>query len=156
MKLLFKQRLFSWFDSYDVYDESGTTVFTVKGKFSWGKTLKIYDAVGNELGTVKSRLFSFMPKFDLYQGDTCFGTVSKEFTFFKPKFHIDCNGWQVEGSFWEWDYTIYTSYGEAVATISKEMFKLTDTYVIDVVDPRHALQALMLVIAIDAEKDQRD
>ena len=33
--------------------------------------------------------------------------------------------------------------------ISKEIFKLTDTYVIDVVDPRDALQALMLVIAID-------
>lgn len=156
MRLLFKQRLFSWFDSYDVYDESGNTVFTVKGQFSWGKTLKIFDAAHNELGTVKSRLFSFMPKFDLYQGDHCFGTVSKEFTFFKPKFHIDCNGWQVEGSFWEWDYTIRASYGEVIAKISKEVFRLTDTYVIDVSDPKYALQALMLVIAIDAEKDQRD
>ena len=27
MKLLFKQRLFSWFDSYDIYDEAGETVF---------------------------------------------------------------------------------------------------------------------------------
>ena len=26
MKLLFKQRLFSWFDSYDIYDEFGNTV----------------------------------------------------------------------------------------------------------------------------------
>ena len=26
MKLLFKQRAFSWFDSYDVYDEAGNTV----------------------------------------------------------------------------------------------------------------------------------
>jgi len=25
MKLLFKQRLFSWFDSYDIYDEAGNT-----------------------------------------------------------------------------------------------------------------------------------
>ena len=23
MKLLFKQRMFSWFDSYDIYDEDG-------------------------------------------------------------------------------------------------------------------------------------
>ena len=26
MRLLFQQRLFSWFDSYDIYDEEGRTV----------------------------------------------------------------------------------------------------------------------------------
>ena len=31
MKLLFKQRFFSWFDSYDIYDETGTAVYTVEG-----------------------------------------------------------------------------------------------------------------------------
>ena len=30
MKLLFKQRFFSWFDSYDIYDETGNTMFVVK------------------------------------------------------------------------------------------------------------------------------
>ena len=29
MKLLFKQRMFSWFDSYDIYDEDGNTVLEV-------------------------------------------------------------------------------------------------------------------------------
>ena len=45
MKLLFKQRLFSWFDSYDIYDEAGNTVYVVKGQLSWGHKLVIYDAV---------------------------------------------------------------------------------------------------------------
>ena len=31
MKLLFKQRFFSWFDSYDIYNEAGETVYTVEG-----------------------------------------------------------------------------------------------------------------------------
>ena len=44
MKLLFKQRLFSWFDSYDIYDEAGNTVYGVKGQLSWGHKLVIYDA----------------------------------------------------------------------------------------------------------------
>lgn len=30
MRLLFRQRLFSWFDSYDIYDEAGNTVYTVE------------------------------------------------------------------------------------------------------------------------------
>lgn len=36
MKLWFKQRMFSWFDSYDIYDENGQTMFVVKGALSWG------------------------------------------------------------------------------------------------------------------------
>ena len=50
MKLLFKQRLFSWFDSYDIYDEAGNTAYVVKGQLSWGHKLVIYDAYGNEVG----------------------------------------------------------------------------------------------------------
>ena len=49
MKLLFKQRLFSWFDSYDIYDEFGNTVYVVKGQLSWGHKLVIYDADGMKL-----------------------------------------------------------------------------------------------------------
>ena len=37
MRLYFKQRFFSWFDSYDIYDEAGNTVFTVEGQLSWGR-----------------------------------------------------------------------------------------------------------------------
>ena len=43
MKLLFKQRFFSWFDSYDIYDEEGNTLYTVEGKLAWGHRLEIYD-----------------------------------------------------------------------------------------------------------------
>ena len=38
MRLLFKQRFFSWFDSYDIYDEDGNTVFTVIAKERTGAT----------------------------------------------------------------------------------------------------------------------
>ena len=52
MKLLFKQRFFSWFDSYDIYDENGNTVFTVQGKMAWGHKLVIYDQNGHEVGKI--------------------------------------------------------------------------------------------------------
>lgn len=152
MKLLFKQRIFSWFDSYDIYNEAGETVFTVKGKLSWGHCLKIYDPVGREIGTVKEVVLTFLPKFELYFGDTYVGCISKEFSFFKPKYNIDCNGWHVEGDFMEWNYGIFDGAGQNVAAVSKQIFHLTDTYVIDVCDPQDALYALMLVLAIDAEK----
>lgn len=49
MKLLFKQRAFTWFDSYDIYDENENTVYVVKGQLSWGHCLKIFDASGERL-----------------------------------------------------------------------------------------------------------
>lgn len=156
MKLLFKQRLFSWFDSYDIYDEMGNVVYVVKGQLSWGHCLKIYDALGNEVGTVKERIFTWLPKFEIYLGEQYIGCISKEFSLFKPKFDIDCNGWYVEGNFFEWDYFVVDSCGLGVAAVSKEIFNWTDTYSIDVYDPANALSVLMLVLAIDAEKCSRD
>ncbi len=155
MKLLFKQRFFSWFDSYDIYDEAGNTLYTVKGQFSWGHCLKIFDALGNEVGTVKEKVLTFMPKFELYLGGQYIGCISREFTFFKPKYNIDCNGWQIDGDWVEWNYAIAGPAGEQIAVISKEIWNWTDTYVIDVARPADALCALMFVLAIDAEKCSR-
>ena len=156
MKLYFKQRFFSWFDSYDIFDEMGETVYTVKSKLSWGHCLKIYDAQKQEIGTVKQRIFTLMPKFDLYLKDQYLGCISREFSWFVPKYNIDCNGWQVEGDWFEWDYQIRDHAGRPIATVSKQLFNWTDTYVIDVPDPDNALCALMVVLAIDAEKCSRN
>lgn len=156
MKLLFKQRMFSWLDSYDVYGENGDKMFTVKGQLSWGHCLKIFDATGKEVGMVKEKIFSFMPKFEISSGGNYLGCISKEFSFFRPKFNIDFNGWHVEGDFFEWDYDIVNSHGQKIAVVSKQLFNWTDTYVIDVLNYQDALSALMLVIAIDAEKCSRN
>ena len=156
MKLLFKQRFFSWFDSYDIYNEYGETVYTVRGQLAWGHRLKIFDAHDNEIGTVRERVFTLLPKFEMCLGEDYVGCISKEFTLFKPAYNIDCNGWQVEGDWFEWDYDILNAHGHRVARVSKELFNWTDTYSIDVYYPEDALCALMLVLAIDAEKCSRD
>lgn len=156
MKLIFKQRMFSWFDSYDIYDEGGETLFTVKGQLSWGHCFKVFDARGEEIGMVKQRVLTWLPQFEIYRGDTYVGCIRKEFSFFRPRFSIDYNGWQIEGNFFEWDYRILSAVGDPIATVEKDVFRWSDTYVIDVPDARDAQDALMLVLAIDAEKCSRD
>lgn len=155
MRMYFKQRLFSWFDSYDIYDEQGNTLYVVKGQLAWGHCLKIFDAYGNEVGTVKERLLTFLPKFEVYQGSRYLGCIQKEFSLFTPRYDIDYNGWHISGNFMEWDYQIINSMGHLVASISKELFHMTDQYIIDVPNPQDALTALMFVLAIDAEKCSR-
>ncbi|MGN1181587.1 MAG: LURP-one-related/scramblase family protein [Faecalibacillus sp.] len=156
MKLLFKQRLFSWFDSYDIYNEKGEIVYVVKGQLSWGHCLKIFAANGQERGTVKQQVLTFLPKFEIYLQDQFVGQIHKEFSFFKPQYRIDYKNWEVEGDIFEWDYCIVNERGQQIARISKQLLNFTDTYELDIGDPDDALDVLMLVLAIDAEKCSRD
>ncbi len=152
MRLLFKQRMFSWFDSYDIYNEDGDVVFEVKGVLSWGHCLKIFDPHGTELGVVKEEVFSFLPRFALYENEQCVGQIRKEFTFFRPSFTLDFRGWDIEGDFFEFDYRVTDCSGRLVMAASKELFRWTDTYVLDIADPADALHCLMVMLAIDAAK----
>lgn len=156
MKLIFKQRFFSWFDSYDIYDEEGNILYKVKGQLAWGHCLKIFDSKENEVGMVKEVVFTFLPKFEIYLANVYQGCIQKEFNFFTPRYNIDYNGWHVEGNFLEWDYRILNQNGSCIATIEKQLLNWTDTYVIDVLQAQDALSALMLVLAIDAEKCSRN
>lgn len=156
MKLLFRQRLFSWFDSYDIYDETGGTVFTVEGKLSWGHRLHILNSQGDHIGTVQQKVLAFLPRFEIYENEVYLGCITKEFTLLRPRFQLDFNGWTVQGEIFEWDYQICNSVGTKIASVSKELLHLTDTYVIDVVCPEDALYVLMVVLAIDAEKCSRN
>ena len=156
MRMYFKQRFFSWLDSYDVYSEDGATLFTVEGRLSWGHCLHILDAAGNHIGTIQEKVFTFLPQFELYVGEEYLGCIRKEFSFFKPQFTLDCNDWQVDGQWLEWDYSIDSPSRGHIASITKDVFRMTDSYVIDVADPEDTLGALMVVLAIDAEKCSRN
>lgn len=156
MKLIFKQRLFSWLDSYDIYDEQGNVVFTIKGELSFGHCLHILDRTGQHVGTVKEKILTFMPKFELYEGDAYRGCIQKELTFLRPKYRIDFNGWNVSGNMMEWDYEIQDQNGLTVAIVSKEVLRMTDTYVLDIGLPEDMLYVVMMVLAIDAEKCSRN
>lgn len=83
MKLLFKQRFFSWLDSYDIYDEAGNTVFTVEGQLSFGHKLHVLDKNGEHIATLKQELFSFLPCFYIYKNDVEVGYIQKAFSLFE-------------------------------------------------------------------------
>ncbi len=150
MKLLIKQRVFSWSDTYDVYDEYGNTKYFVKAKmFSLGHQIHIYDKENNELGIIKQKVFSMMPTFEIEVGGKKLGSIQRKFAFLKPAYKVDYNDWRCEGDFMAWNYKVYDCCSVAVS-ITKELFHWGDTYVIDYANPNDELLALMLVIAIDA------
>ena len=98
MKLLFKQRFFSWFDSYDIYDEAGNVLYNVKGELSWGHLMRIYDDSGREVGYIKEKVFAWMPKFEIYIGGAYVGSIRKQFSSVKFNVflqfsYITCRKW---------------------------------------------------------------
>ncbi len=151
MKLLFKQRVFAWLDSYDIYDEDKEILFKIEGQFALMKKLNVYDKDNNHIATLEN-IFSFRPQYRIKINDETVGTITKEITFFKPKFNIDYNGWSVDGDYWDWNYTIKEK-GRHIANINKEFTWLNDTYTIDVPDENNVLMALLVVLTIDAMKD---
>ena len=83
MKLLIKQRVFSWTDKYDIYDEDGNVRYFVKGEFfSFGHRLHIYDADGNEVGLVRQKLMTILPVFELEEDGSVIGRVERRFSMF--------------------------------------------------------------------------
>lgn len=150
MRLLIKQRVFAWGDTYDIYDEAGNVKYVVKAEiFALGHQLHVYDAMGNKVGRINQKLLTLLPQFEITVGGRMLGTIKKQFTFFVPKYDIDYNGWHAEGDMLGWNYEVYCG-PRTVMQVSKQWLSWGDTYTIDIVDTRDELEAIMLVIAIDA------
>ena len=156
MKLYFKQNLFSILDSYKIYYENGSIAYEVHGELALSHKLRIYDAKGNEVGLVKQKIITLLPKFCLYVNGESFGELKRKLSLLFPSYELTYNHWYVSGDLFEWNYEILDENDQLVATVSKQLFHLTDHYVIDVVNEKDALLALMFTLAIDAEKCSRD
>ena len=150
MNLLIKQRVFSWTDTYDVYDEQGNPRYFVKAEFfTLGHQIHVYDVNNREVGVIHQRILTILPKFDIEIGGRTRGTIRREFTFLRPRYNIDYRGWSCGGDLMGWDYRICAG-DKVVARIEKEIFHWGDTYVIHIEDPGDEIDVMMLCIAIDA------
>ena len=155
MQLKFRQRVFSWFDTYDITDGIGATVFSAKGKFSlWGHKLLILDNNGQEIGMLKESRMRIRPQFKVFVQGVLKGKIIKRISLFRPKFKFTFNPWEVKGNLFAFDYQIFDGQN-VVATVSKELFHLSDTYTIDVNNPQDALLVLMVVFGIDIAKERK-
>lgn len=153
MILTFKQKMMSLAGKYEVYDESGAIAYKIQGRIRVPKRFDIYDSQGNKIAALKSKFFDILPQFRLFVGDEEMGRVKKKFTFFTQKFKVDCNNWKIDGNILGWNYSIVDADNALVASMKKELWHMTDHYVLDIVDPKDALLVLMIVLAIDAERE---
>lgn len=156
MRLMIKQRVFAWTDTYDIYDEYGNEKYFVKTEmFNIGHHMHIYDGYDREVGVIHQKLFRLLPAFEVEIGGRIIGQIQKRMSLITPKYDINYNGWQVRGDIFGWDYDVYNG-NYVVAHISKELLRWGDTYVIDIMNPVDEITGLMLVLAIDAANCDRN
>lgn len=157
MELHIKQRVFSWTDSYDVYDETGMPKYDVRADFfTFGHQIHVYDKrTGEELGSVHQRLLTLLPTFELVMDGRPVGVIRKKLTLFSNNYQVDYRGWNVEGDFLGWDYRVMQGSTE-VMSISRQWLAWGDTYTLRFQNPANELPGLLLVIAIDAANCTHD
>ncbi len=157
MNLYIKQKIFSWNDSFSVYDAYENELFTIKGAlFSFGKKLTVFDQNGNELYRIEQELFRFRPRYHIVKDGEIQATVVKEFSMFKPYYTVEGPGWEVQGDFFDHDYEI-TDAGRLVASVQKQWFTWGDTYEISVDDRAYDPVAVLAVaVIIDCVLDSQD
>ena len=157
MQLYIKQRIFSWGDSYDVYDETGDARYEVRSEiFAFGHQIHVFDKrTGREVGAIHQKLFTFLPEFEIVVDGRSQGTIRKQFSLFVPRYEVAYRGWEVEGDFMGWDYRVMQGSTE-IMSISKELFRWSDTYVLRYDNPANEMSGLLLVIAIDAANCSHD
>ena len=156
MRLLFKKCFSLQLDRYNVYDETDRIVYVVKGELARNYRFSLWDAGGNCLGYVKQIIGMGLPKFEMYLGDHCVGTICKEHSFFKPKYDIAYKGWRINTCWFEHNYIFIDSQGKCSATVSRARWYRNNAYVIDVANSQDVLYVLMIMLSINTEKSLRD
>ena len=150
MKLYIKQKVFSFGDKFNIYDESGNERYYVEGEvFTFGKKLHLCSLGGEELAYIEQKLLTFLPKYSIYINENEIAEVVKEFTFFHNVYSVNGLGWRVEGNFLDHDYTV-ESEGRTIASVTKEWFTFGDAYEINIAEGIDPIPALAVVLVIDA------
>jgi len=149
MKLYMKQKVFSLKDRFTIVNEYGEVCYTAEGEFwTFLKRLHIYDHEGNEAACLQ-QVFSFMPKYEVIVNNHMISVVKKKFSFPRSEYEIEGLDWHVDGGWHEHEYKI-TNDSRVIVSVHKEWMSWGDSYEIDVKDPLDEVNALAVVLAIDA------
>ncbi len=150
MGLCIKEKVFSWNQQYDVFDENGNQKYAVKSEFfSLGHKIHIYDLQGQEVASIYEKVFSFFKTFRIFLHGEEKGTIKEKLSFFHPKYKVDFLGLDVEGDIFDWNYQMSKN-GVVMATMQRKIFSWASTFYLDCALGADEVSYLALAIALDA------
>ena len=138
---LVKQKFRLGGERFDIKDDRGNVDYQVEGSFfQIPKTFTIYDANGEQVSQISK----------LSDGASFY--IRQKFTIFRDKYEFDNLGLRIEGNFWDWSFKLLDDRDQLVAEIKEEIFHLTSTYTVTVLEDSYADLVISLCVAIDYVK----
>jgi uncharacterized protein YxjI len=153
MRYLVQERIFSITTDFWIEDEAGNRVFFVDGRaLSLRETFELKDAAGNLRALIRKKLFSMRDTMDIEDGSGVIARVRP--AFFSPikhRYEIDlANGQRLEaiGNFVDKDWEL-TDGGQVVGRISRQWFRIRDTYGVEVAPGWDDAVVIAIAVCID-------
>ena len=154
MRYLVRERIFSIKADFWIEDESGNRVFFVDARaLSLRETFELKDAYGNLCALIRKKFFAMRDTMEIENANGVVATVRP--AFFSPLKHrylIDlADGEELEavGNFADKDWTLSASDGRILARISRQWFRIRDTYGVEVAPGMDDALAIAVAVCID-------
>jgi uncharacterized protein YxjI len=154
MRYLVQERIFSFRSDFWIEDETGNRAFLVDGKaLSLRETFELKDAHGNLVILIRKKLFSMRDTMEIENGTGVIATVRP--AFFSPvrhRFHVDlADGSRLEavGNFIDKDWQLTADSGQVVGRISRQWFRVRDTYGVEVEPGMNDALVIAIAVCID-------
>ena len=117
--------------------------------FKIPKTFTIYDANGEQVSQISKEILTLLPRFEIQLRDGSSFVIRKKLTFWRDKYEFDNLGLRIEGNIWDLDFKLLDDRDQLIAEIKKELFHLTSTYTVTVLEDAYADLVISLCVAID-------
>ncbi|HZX39260.1 MAG TPA: LURP-one-related family protein [Streptomyces sp.] len=162
MKYLVRDKVFAIGDDYWIEDEHGRHAFLVDGKaLRLRDTLEIKDPNGLVLITLRKKMFSLRDTMTIERGDAPLATIRKKrLSLLRNHYRVTLvEGTELDVSGRVLDREFGVEYdGELLAHISRQWFRVRETYAVNVVreDADAALMIAVAVCVIRMAEKERD
>ena len=152
-RYLMRQRVFALGDDFYIQDEQGQRVFKIDGKVLRVRTtLKFEDMQGNEIYKIQEKKVRVRESMNIYRGDDVVAKVHNALvTPMRDRFQIEVPGgadFTTKGNILYHEYVMERD-GKAMAIVSKNWFRVRDTYGVEVADTEDTLLVLAMTVCID-------
>jgi uncharacterized protein YxjI len=154
MRYLVQERIFAIKADFWIEDENGNRVFFVDAKaLSLRETFELKDGYGNLLTLIRKKFFAMRDTMDIEDGNGVIAKVRPAFfSPFKHRYQIElADGEQLEatGNFRDKDWELTSSDGRIVGRISRQWFRIRDTYGVEVAPGENDPLVISIAVCID-------
>lgn len=147
---LVKQKFRLGGERFAIKDDRGEIAYQVEGSFfKIPKTFTIYDAAGEQVSQISKEILTLLPRFEIQLRDGSSFVIRKKLTFWRDKYEFDNLGLRIEGNIWDLNFKLLDDRDQMIAEIKKELFHLTSTYTVTVLEDSYADLVISLCVAID-------